>query len=72
MVDSISAITSGNSAISTEFVGLILLPIVRNAAKHATAITVAYKDKMDLAISVAIGSSMKIALLVIPFSVILG
>jgi Ca2+:H+ antiporter len=72
MVDSISAITSGNSAISAEFVGLILLPIVGNAAEHATAVTVACKDKMDLAIGVAIGSSMQIALLVIPFSVILG
>ena len=72
MVDSISAITSGNSAISAEFVGLILLPIVGNAAEHATAVTVACKDKMDLAIGVAVGSSMQIALLVIPFSVILG
>ena len=72
MIDSISAITSGNSGISVEFVGLILLPIVGNAAEHATAVTVACKDKMDLAIGVAIGSSMQIALLVIPFSVILG
>ena len=54
------------------FVGLILLPIVGNAAEHATAVTVAIKDKMDLAIGVAVGSSMQIALLVIPFIVILG
>lgn len=58
--------------ISTEFVGLILLPIVGNAAEHATAVTVACKDKMDLAIGVAVGSSMQVALLVIPFAVILG
>ena len=72
MVQSISAITSGHSSISVEFVGLILLPIVGNAVEHTTAVTVACKDKMDLAIGVAIGSSMQIALLVIPFSVILG
>lgn len=71
MVGSISAITA-NGAVSTEFVGLILLPIVGNAAEHATAVTVAIKDKMDLAIGVAVGSSMQIALLVIPFIVVLG
>jgi Ca2+:H+ antiporter len=72
MVDSISAITSGSSSISAEFVGLILLPIVGNAAEHATAVTVACKDKMDLAIGVAVGSSMQIALLVLPLIVVLG
>jgi Ca2+:H+ antiporter len=71
MVDSISAITAGDK-VSTEFVGLILLPIVGNAAEHATAVTVAVKDKMDLAIGVAVGSSMQIALLVLPLMVILG
>lgn len=71
MVDSIDAITAGGS-VSRTFVGLILLPIVGNAAEHATAVTVACKDKMDLAIGVAVGSSMQIALLVIPFAVILG
>ena len=58
--------------LSKTFVGLILLPIVGNAAEHATAVTVAIKDKMDLAIGVAIGSSMQIALLLIPFVVMLG
>lgn len=71
MVDSIDAITQGNK-VSRTFVGLILLPIVGNAAEHATAVTVAIKDKMDLAIGVAVGSSMQIALLVIPFIVVLG
>jgi Ca2+:H+ antiporter len=72
MVESISSITSGNNSISIEFVGLILLPIVGNASEHITAVTVACKDKMDLAIGVTVGSSMQIALLVIPFSIILG
>src|SRR5271170_2102984 len=71
MVDSINAITK-SGGISKTFVGLILLPIVGNAAEHATAVTVAVKDKMDLAIGVAVGSSMQIALLVLPFSVVLG
>ncbi|OBT60145.1 hypothetical protein VE03_10597 [Pseudogymnoascus sp. 23342-1-I1] len=71
LVASIDAITA-TGAISTEFVGLILLPIVGNAAEHATAVTVAIKDKMDLAIGVAVGSSMQVALLVIPLLVVLG
>ena len=62
----------GSGKLSRTFVGLILLPIVGNAAEHATAVTVAIKDKMDLAIGVAIGSSMQIALLVVPFVVVLG
>jgi Ca2+:H+ antiporter len=60
------------SGISETFVGLILLPIVGNAAEHVTAVTVAIKDKMDLAIGVSVGSSMQIALLVTPLMVLLG
>lgn len=71
VVDSINAVTC-QYHVSQTFVGLILLPIVGNAAEHATAVTVAIKDKMDLAIGVAVGSSMQIALLVIPLMVILG
>ncbi|KAL2006316.1 hypothetical protein VTN00DRAFT_9970 [Thermoascus crustaceus] len=71
MVDSIDAITK-RGHISETFVGLILLPIVGNAAEHATAVTVACKDKMDLAIGVAVGSSMQIALLVMPLVVVVG
>ena len=71
MVSSINGLTA-TGGVSTTFVGLILLPIVGNAAEHATAVTVAMKDKMDLSIGVAVGSSMQIALLVFPFIVILG
>lgn len=70
MVSSISSVTS--KGVSQEFVGLILLPIVGNAAEHATAVTVAIKDKMDLAIGVAVGSSLQIALLVLPVMVLLS
>lgn len=71
LVDSIDSIVE-TAHISRTFIGLILLPIVGNAAEHVTAVVVASKDKMDLAIGVAIGSSMQIALLVTPFLVILG
>ncbi|PNY28778.1 Vacuolar calcium ion transporter [Tolypocladium capitatum] len=71
MVDSIDAVTK-DGHLSIEFVGLILLPIVGNAAEHATAVTVAIKDKMDLAIGVAVGSSMQVALFLIPLLVVIG
>jgi Ca2+:H+ antiporter len=71
LVDSIESVVK-TMHVSKTFIGLILLPIVGNAAEHVTAIVVALKDKMDLAIGVAIGSSMQIALLVTPFLVILG
>lgn len=71
LVDSIDSIVE-SAHISKTFVGLILIPIVGNAAEHVTAVVVAYKGKMDLAINVAIGSSMQIALFVTPFLVILG
>ena len=71
LVDSINDLVT-QAHLSKTFVGLILLPIVGNAAEHATAVTVAIKDKMDLAIGVAVGSSLQIALSVIPFVVVLG
>ncbi len=54
------------------FTGVILLPIIGNAAEHTTAVTVAMKDKMDLSVSVAVGSSLQIALFVAPVLVIAG
>lgn len=71
LVDSIDYVCT-HAGISQEFLGLILLPIVGNAAEHATAVTVAIKDKMDLAIGVAVGSSMQVALFIIPLLVIIG
>lgn len=61
-----------NSPVSEAFIGLIILPIVGNAAEHVTAVTVAAKNKMDLAIGVAVGSSIQIALFVTPVVVLLG
>ena len=71
MVDSIDALVA-TGKISKTFIGLILIPIVGNAAEHVTACVVAVKNKMDLAMGVAIGSSIQIALLVTPALVMLG
>ena len=60
MVDAIPAMIKDSKTISQAFIGLIILPIVGNAAEHVTAVTVATKNKMDLAIGVAVGSSIQI------------
>ncbi|OCF54093.1 calcium/proton exchanger [Kwoniella mangroviensis CBS 10435] len=66
LVDSINGLVESHPSLSAEWVGLILLPIVGNAAEHFTAVSVSVKDKLDLSISVAVGSSIQIALFVIP------
>ncbi|KAL2782619.1 calcium ion transporter Vcx1 [Aspergillus keveii] len=71
MVGSIDR-TVEKMGISSTFIGTILIPIVGNAAEHATAVVVAFRGKMDLAINVAIGSSLQISLFVTPFLVVLG
>ena len=71
LVDSLEVATS-ELGLSALFTGVILLPIIGNAAEHATAVTVALKNKMDLSVSVAMGSSMQIALFVAPVLVIGG
>lgn len=71
LVGSIDAIVA-SSGLSKTFIGLIVIPIVGNAAEHVTAIFVAHKNKMDLAIGVAIGSSIQIAIFVTPLLVVVG
>src|SRR2546423_15085669 len=48
------------------FVGIIVVAVVGNAAEHSTAVLVAMKNKMDLAMNVAVGSSIQVALFVPP------
>jgi Ca2+:H+ antiporter len=48
------------------FVGVIVVAIIGNAAEHSTAVLVAIKDKMDLSVTIAVGSSIQIALFVAP------
>lgn len=54
------------------FTGVILLPLVGGAAEYVTAVRVAMKNNMDLSVSVAMGSSLLVALLVAPILVIVG
>ncbi|KAI9206439.1 Sodium/calcium exchanger protein-domain-containing protein [Polychytrium aggregatum] len=74
MVDSIDGDTgiSKKWQLSETFIGLILIPIVGNAAEHVTAVSSAMRNKMDLAISVSIGSCLQMALFVSPLLVIVG
>ena len=72
MVSSIDDLVATDPGLSEAFIGLILLPLVGNAAEHVTAVSVAWKNKMDLAIGVAVGSSIQIALFVTPLVVIVG
>jgi Ca2+:H+ antiporter len=48
------------------FVGVIVVAVIGNAAEHSSAVLMAWKDKMDLAFHIAIGSSIQIALFVAP------
>lgn len=61
LVSSIEGLVE-TGGVSESFVALILLPLVGNAAEHVTAVTVAAKDKLDLSIAVAVGSSIQSAL----------
>ncbi|KAH9483877.1 Vacuolar calcium ion transporter [Psilocybe cubensis] len=54
------------------FIGLILLPIVANAAEHVTSVWMAMKDQMELTITICVGSSIQIASFVVPLLVIVG
>lgn len=55
---------------SNVFVGVIVVAVVGNAAEHSTAVMMAMKDRMELTMGIAIGSSLQIALLVAPLLVI--
>jgi len=54
------------------FIGLILLPIVANAAEHVTSVWMAMKNRMELTITICVGSSIQIATFVVPLLVIIG
>jgi Ca2+:H+ antiporter len=58
--------------ITEVFVGVIVVAIVGNAAEHSTAIAMAVKNKMDLSVGIAVGSSLQIALFVAPVLVFLS
>jgi Ca2+:H+ antiporter len=58
--------TAHEFGLSNVFVGVFVVAILGNAAEHATAISAALKDRMDLSLSIAIGSSVQVALFVAP------
>jgi len=69
LVGSIEA-ASESIGLSQFFIGVIVVAIVGNAAEHWVAVLVAIKDKMDLSVNIAIGSSAQVALFVAPVLVI--
>jgi Ca2+:H+ antiporter len=71
LVDSISEAAS-QLGLSEFFIGVIVVAIVGNAAEHWVAVLVAIKNKMDLAVNIAIGSSAQIALFVAPVLVLMS
>lgn len=71
LVSGVEGITT-KLGLSEAFVGIILIPIIGNAAEHSTAISMALKNKMDVAIEIAIGSSLQIILFVAPVLIFLS
>jgi Ca2+:H+ antiporter len=71
LVGSISE-TAETIGLSEFFIGVIVVAVVGNAAEHWVAVYVAAKDKMDLAVNIAIGSSAQVALFVAPVLVLLS
>lgn len=64
--------TAHEFGLSKVFVGVFVVAIVGNAAEHATAISAALKNRMDLSLSIAIGSSIQVALFVAPVLMLLS
>ncbi|TFG45152.1 MAG: calcium/proton exchanger [Gemmatimonadales bacterium] len=71
LVSAIGPLTEGG-LLSQAFLGLIIIPVIGNAAEHASAVAVARKGKVDLAIQIAMGSSTQVALFVAPVLVGVG
>lgn len=65
LVGEVEAVTA-QFGLSEFFIGIILVPIIGNVAEHLVAVQVALKDKMDLSLEIALGSSLQIALFVAP------
>ncbi|MEW9108130.1 calcium/proton exchanger [Cytobacillus gottheilii] len=54
------------------FIGVVIVAIVGNAAEHASAIIMAYKNKMDIAVEIAVGSTLQVAMFVAPVLVLIS
>jgi len=71
IVDSVT-ITAQKIGLSQVFTGIVIIAIVGNAAEHTTSIMAAYKDKLDISVAIAFGSSLQIALFVFPLLVLIS
>ncbi len=71
LVHATEGVTAG-IGLSEIFIGLIIIPLIGNAAEHATAVVVARKGQTDLALQIALGSSTQVALLIAPLLVFIG
>ena len=71
LVDTVDA-ASHALGLTRLFVGVVVVAIIGNAAEHATAVQMAMRDRMDVAIQIAVGSSLQIALFVAPLLVFLS
>lgn len=71
LVSSVEPMTEA-FGISKFFVGIILIPIIGNAAEHSTAVIMALKNKMDVSVEIAVGSSLQIILFVTPVLIFLS
>ncbi len=61
-----------NWGITEFFLGIIIIPLVGNVAEHLVGVQTAIKNKMELSLSVSVGSSLQVALVVAPHLVILS
>lgn len=71
LIESIDGLTATGN-VSREFVALILLPVIGNSVEHITAVTVSVKDKLNLSMSIAVGSSIQVSLCILPILVLIG
>ncbi|KAJ6555159.1 Sodium/calcium exchanger protein-domain-containing protein [Mycena vulgaris] len=72
LVASLEGLVAAHPSISEKWITLIVIPVISNAAEHITAVVVASKGKFDLAMSVAIGSCIQIALFVVPVLILVA
>jgi Ca2+:H+ antiporter len=68
LVDALKPASAG-LGLNDVFVGVIVVAVIGNAAEHSTAVTTAMKDRMDLSMAIAVGSSLQVALFVAPVMV---
>lgn len=71
LVKSVESV-SQSFGLSEFFIGLIIIPIIGNAAEHSSAVLMAVKNKLDVSIEIAVGSSIQIILLVFPVMILAG